>query len=167
MTDEFDAVVQRNRDWLFFAMAVLPLAYHFFTKKKEAILTWGIGSALCLLAAALLVIASVKREPVSFSLIAGALTFYFAMLFVLLSEAMVQGLAKWLTKTRGEKWTKEMEYVYLTMAVVGIVGSMNRVEFLTGRLEVTEIVSAMLLVTAVAIRFLKTRAEIAGWNRPT
>jgi hypothetical protein len=43
---------------------------------------------------------------------------------------------------------------------------MNRVDFLTGRLEGTDILAPLVLATAVVIRFIKTRAEIGGWNRP-
>jgi hypothetical protein len=111
--------------------------------------------------------ASILREPVPFGTIAGVLTLYCALLFMLLSEALRLGLAKFLTRARGEKWTKEMEYVYLTMAAVGVIGSVNRAEFLTGRLDTTEILPALLLATAVVFRFLKTRAEIGEWNKTT
>jgi hypothetical protein len=73
---------------------------------------------------------------------------------------MVWRLAKYLTAKRGGNWTKEMDYVYLT------IGAANRIEFLTGRFERADIIAPLVLATAVVIRFIKTRAEIGRWNNP-
>ena len=59
-----------------------------------------------------------------------------------------------------------MDYLYLSIGAIGILASMNRVDFLTGRIEGTDILAPLVLATAVVIRFIKTRAEIGGWNRP-
>jgi hypothetical protein len=83
-----------------------------------------------------------------------------------MSDALLGRLGRYLTNRRGEKWTKEMDYVYLAIGVIGILASVNRVEFMTGRFERTDILAPLLLVTAVVIRLIKTRAEIGGWNRP-
>jgi hypothetical protein len=92
--------------------------------------------------------------------------FYGTTLFVLLSEIMKRGFATYLTKTRGEKWIKEIDYLYLLVAAVGVIGSLNRIDFLTGRFERADIVAPLLLASAIIIRLLKTRAEIGGWNKP-
>jgi hypothetical protein len=89
------------------------------------------------------------------------------MLFVLLSEAMLRGFANILTAKRGEKWTKEIDYVYLAIGSVGILASLSRIEVLTGRVMGTEILAPLVLTTAIVIRFIKTRAEIGGWNKPS
>ena len=94
------------------------------------------------------------------------LVIYGVTLFVLLSDLMIWRLAKYLPAKRGEKWTKEMDYVYLTIGAAGILASINRIEFLTGRFERADIIAPLVLTTAVVIRFIKTRAEIGGWNKP-
>ena len=105
-------------------------------------------------------------EPIRFSQVVAMLLIYSTMLFILLSEAMIEGLAKFLTAKRGEKWTKELEYFYLAIGSVAILATINRIEFLTGRFERTDILAPVVLATAVVIRCLKTRAEIGGWNKP-
>jgi hypothetical protein len=54
---------------------------------------------------------------------------------------------------------------YLTIGAVGILGSMNRIAFVTDRFEGGDIIAPLLLTTAVVIRFMKTRAEIGEWNK--
>jgi hypothetical protein len=107
---------------------------------------------------------SAPQTPLS--LVSATLVFYGTTLFVLLSEIMKRGFATYLTKTRGEKWIKEIDYLYLLVAAVGVIGSLNRIDFLTGRFERADIVAPLLLASAIIIRLLKTRAEIGGWNKP-
>jgi hypothetical protein len=106
-----------------------------------------------------------SQEPTPFVRVASVLIAYGAVLFVLLSELLLRGLAKFLTSKRGEKWTKEMDYFYLTLGILGIIGSLGRIQFLTGRFEKVDIIAPILLMTAVVIRFIKTRAEIGEWNK--
>jgi hypothetical protein len=68
------------------------------------------------------------------------------------------------TAQRGENWTKELDYVYLSISSLGIGGSLNRLEFLTGRSAWADVIAPLVLATAVVIRFIKTRAEIEGWK---
>jgi hypothetical protein len=56
------------------------------------------------------------------------LVWYSGALFVLLSEMLMGGIAAWLTKKRGEQWTKEIEYVYLSFAGFGVVASLGKLE---------------------------------------
>jgi hypothetical protein len=93
------------------------------------------------------------------------LLMYGAALFVLLSTHMVRGGAKRLTTWRGEKWVKELDYIYLTLALAGIVASVNRLPFVIRRIDAGDALAPLLLTTAVVIRFIKTRAEIEGWNK--
>ena len=119
-----------------------------------------------IVSAAIFVILSQVPEPIRLTLIAAMLVLYGVTLFVLLSDLMVWRLAKYLTAKRGGNWTKEMDYVYLTIGAAGILASINRIEFLTGRFERADIIAPLVLATAVVIRFIKTRAEIGRWNNP-
>jgi hypothetical protein len=147
--------------------AAIMLSVH-FRHKREArgvlLLLFGI---LVITAGLLFIVLARRPEPVPFRHVAGMLVLYGIGLFVILSEAMLAGFAKFLTAQRGEKWVKEMDYFYLAIGAIGILASMNRIEFLTGRFEGTDILAPLVLTTAVVIRFLKTRADIAGWNKIT
>ena len=92
--------------------------------------------------------------------------FLLVYLFVILGDILMGGLAGYLTEKRGEKWTKELDYVYLSVGSLGIIGTLNKLDFLTGRLEWTDVIAPLVLTTAIVIRFIKTRAEIEGWNKP-
>jgi hypothetical protein len=44
--------------------------------------------------------------------------------------------------------------------------SASRLEIVTDRFSRIDILGPLVVTTAVAIRLVKTRAEIAGWNKP-
>jgi hypothetical protein len=154
-----------NPEFVFSLAAIFILVVHFFGRIPGMMLFL---IALLLLASGLIfIVLSHTPEPIGFPLVVATLILYSAALFVLLSEIMLAGLAKFLTAKRGERWVKELDYVYLTIGAVGIVASMNRIEFLTGRFERADILAPLILATAVVIRFVKTRAEIGDWNKRT
>jgi hypothetical protein len=74
---------------------------------------------------------------------------YGITLYIVLCEVLLQGGAQWLTKKRGEKWIKELDYFYLTLAVAGIIGSVNRIDQVSGRFSKVDILAPIVLVTAV------------------
>jgi hypothetical protein len=90
---------------------------------------------------------------------------YEVPLYIVSCEMLQRGLARWLTKKRGENWVKELDYFYLAFGLLGIFLSVNRIEQVSGRLSKIDILAPLVLVTAVVIRFIKTRAEIGGWNK--
>jgi hypothetical protein len=96
------------------------------------------------------------HHPLPFSNVSAVLFAYGVMLFVLLSEAMLRGVANFLTAKRGEKWTTEIDYIYLAIGSIGILASLSRIEVLTGRVAGTEILAPLVLTTAIVIRFIKT-----------
>jgi hypothetical protein len=126
-----------------------------------------IGTGICFTAGTLFYLLWQNPEPLPFSEVSAILFTYGVMLFVLLSEAMLRGFANILTAKRGEKWTKEIDYVYLAIGSVGILASLSRIEVLTGRVMGTEILAPLVLTTAVVVRFIKTRAELGDWNKPS
>ena len=54
--------------------------------------------------------------------------------FILISEMLQVGLAHFLTRRRPDKWTKELEYIYLFLGATGIVATINRLEAVTDRI---------------------------------
>lgn len=115
--------------------------------------------------AAIIVMMSLRRDEIPLSSIVTFLLFYGAALFVVLSDFLIAGFAAHLTRVRGEKWIKEIDYIYLTLGMLGIIGALNRVTFVRDRFEGTDLIAPLLLITAVVIRIVKTRAEIGGWNK--
>jgi hypothetical protein len=88
-------------------------------------------------------------------------------LFIVLSEALIVGLGRKLTGWRGEKWVKEIDYVYLFLGAVGLAMSINRLENIDQKLSFPEFYGPFILATALVLRGIKTRAEINGWNKAT
>jgi hypothetical protein len=78
---------------------------------------------------------------------------------------MFLGLANSLTKLRGEKWVKEMDYFYLLIGAAGILMSVSRLEIISDRFSGLEILGPLVVTTALVIRLIKTRAEIGRWNK--
>ncbi len=107
----------------------------------------------------------ITPQAVSHARLMSVLAIYGVTLFVVLSVAMKVSLAFWLTKRRGEKWLKELDYLYLSLGGIGIVTSVSRLPFVTDRIAVGDLIAPLMLTTAVVIRFLKTRGDIAGWNK--
>jgi len=48
---------------------------------------------------------------------------------------------------------------------IGILAAINRMEIVTGRLSQADVFGPLFLATAIVLRFIKTRAEIGGWNK--
>jgi hypothetical protein len=147
---------------LYFGAALIWLL-HFF--RKSAGIALGILSLIGVVVVIFVIVAR-TREAISESELTSLLLLYRVSLFVILGDILMGGLAGYLTAKRGEKWTKELDYVYLSIGSLGIVGTLNKLDFLSGRSEWTDVIAPLVLTTAIVIRFIKTRAEIEGWNKP-
>src|SRR4051812_29720260 len=77
----------------------------------------------------------------------------------LYGEILLHGVAERLTIKRGEKWVKELDYIYLSL------GAINRSDAVTDRITKADLFVPAIITTAIVVRFIKTRAEITGWNR--
>lgn len=87
------------------------------------------------------------------------------LLFVLISEAMFAGLATLLTTWRGEIWVKELDYVYLVLGAIGLALSINHLRAVDDPISIPEFIGPFVVVSALVVRVIKTRAEINGWNK--
>jgi hypothetical protein len=85
--------------------------------------------------------------------------------FVLLGESMYLGLAKWLTRRRGDKWVKEIDYIYLIVGIGGVLASINRMDAITERVSGLDWFGPIIVAFAIALRLTKTRAEINEWHK--
>jgi hypothetical protein len=93
------------------------------------------------------------------------LAYYGVSLFILLSELLIVGGAAWLTRKRGEQWTKEIDYVYLLLAALGLILSLGKFENASDRFELWPTIGPFLVASAIVLRAIKTRAEIGAWNK--
>jgi hypothetical protein len=84
---------------------------------------------------------------------------------VALSEALPRGPAAQLTSWRGERWTKELDYLYLGLGVLGLTMSLGKIENVSDKFDAPGTLGAGLVATTLVLRTIKTRAEIAGWNK--
>jgi hypothetical protein len=51
------------------------------------------------------------------------------------------------------------------LGCLGVLASINRLDVVSGRFSRIEILGPLIITAAVVIRFVKTRADIAGWNK--
>jgi hypothetical protein len=65
--------------------------------------------------------------------VALTLATYSSALFVLLSNRLMSGGAAWLTRKRGENWTKEIDYVYLGFGFLGLMASLGKLQNVSGK----------------------------------
>jgi hypothetical protein len=89
---------------------------------------------------------------------------YFMSFFVLLSYVAREN-GRHLTKMRGEKWVKELDYIYLMFALVGLFFSITRSTSSTQDWKTLEKIGPFFVATAIAIRMVKTRIEINEWHK--
>jgi hypothetical protein len=106
------------------------------------------------------------KSQVHFGQLAGATLVYATYLFIVLSEILQIWLAERLTEWRGEKWAKEMDYIYLILGSLGLALSTNRLNVIDDRLAIPEVIGPFIIATALVVRGLKTRVEINEWNKP-
>jgi hypothetical protein len=105
------------------------------------------------------------NERISLGLIAGVLFLCGSLLYVFLCEKLLRDWAYKLTVRRGEKWVKEIDYLYLSLGGIGVLGLLNRMETLTNRYTKADVYAALILTSAIVLRMIKTRAEIGEWNK--
>jgi len=72
--------------------------------------------------------------------------------------------ARYLTRVRGDRWIKELEYLYVALGTIGVVGLLNKWDRLGQPWEKIDLVAPVLFATAVVVKLIKTRAEIGRWS---
>jgi hypothetical protein len=153
---------QTHHELIFYFGAAAIWLLHFFRQSARiAVIIFSVIGVVVVI----FVVLARTREAMSVSELTSLLLLYGVSLFVILGDILIGGLARYLTAKRGEKWTKELDYVYLSIGSLGIGGTLNKLDFLRGRSEWADVIAPLVLTTAIVIRFIKTRAEIEGWNK--
>jgi hypothetical protein len=162
LSEEINAFFAAHPTIGFYGAGVGLWFLHLFRQTRQIIL---LTILLVIASIAIFIILAATREPRSVFEITSVLFLFGIGLYVIIGDLMIWRLARYLTRWRGPKWTKELDYVYLTIGAVGIAGTLNRFDFLTGRLAWVDIIAPVFFTTAIVIRFIKTRAEIEEWNK--
>jgi hypothetical protein len=154
-------------EWVFAFVALILLGGHLLFKGSARHKRVRLLIALLLLLAPLIVIALASARPlVRFSTIVTCVFVYAVSLFVVLSEALTLfGGAAALTRWRGEKWVKELDYVYLAFGSLGAVMAVNRMNAVAEKLMLPDLYVPVILATALVTRVIKTRAEVNEWQK--
>src|SRR5215467_8437612 len=154
-------------EWVLAVLALLFLAAHVMLKEstlwKGSRLVFGIA----LMVAPITVIWLASGRPlVRFSTIVTCVSVYAVSLFVVLSEALTLfGGAATLRRWRGEKWVKELDYVYFAFGSIGAILAVNRLNTIGEKLWLSDLYVPIVLASALVIRLIKTRAEINDWHK--
>jgi hypothetical protein len=85
-------------------------------------------------------------------------------LFVGLSDLLML-YAGHLTKWRGETWVKELDYLYLAMAAIGVLIAIGKLDLAAVNFTLPDHYALLLLCFALVIRTIKTRADINNWAK--
>jgi hypothetical protein len=153
-------------EWFVALLAIVLLAWHFLNKcsRNSARLAF----ALAQLVVPLTVISLASSRPlVRFSTIVTCVFVYAVSLFMVVSELLTLfGGAAILTRWRGEKWVKELDYVYFAFGSLGAVLAVNRMNAVGEKLILSDLYVPVILASALVIRVIKTRAEINDWHKP-
>jgi hypothetical protein len=154
-------------EWLLAVIALFLLAVHAALKESMAWKRGRLTFAIALTVAPITVIALASARPlVRFSTIITCVFVYAASLFVMLSEALTLfGGAATLRRWRGEKWVKELDYIYFAFGGVGAVLAVNRMNAIGEKLSLSDLYVPIILASALVIRVIKTRAEINEWHK--
>jgi hypothetical protein len=148
------------RPWIMFFVILATFAAHFAGSRRAS--RFAIIPGLVSLVAFLSILA-VGAQDIDVVTAGLSLALFSVVLFVFLSEVLLDGGASYLTRRRGKVWVKELDYLYLALGAIGVFGTLNRVEMLGGRDTKLELLGPAVLAIALVIRLIKTRAEVGGW----
>jgi hypothetical protein len=92
------------------------------------------------------------------------LIFYGVSTFIFVSEWLIERGARYLTQLRGDRWIKELEYLYVALGTIGVVSLLNKWDKLGPTWEKIDLAAPLLFASAVVVKLIKVRAEIGRWN---
>jgi hypothetical protein len=166
MQQQFVETINGHQELVIVAFFGVFLIVHFFLRKRDYTFAVLMGFCVSLVIFGFIAEIFIPDNGILFGQLATLLIVYRIALYIILCDVLMLGLATYLTKKRGAKWIKEMDYPYLFLAAAGILMSASRLEIVTDRFSRIDILGPLVVTTAVAIRLVKTKAEIAGWNKP-
>jgi hypothetical protein len=157
--------------WAAYIMCAMAIGLHAFRGKysgrgKGAHTIAMLNLAVLLVAVVLVIFGLVRRrETLPFREFLATDFLFSVLLYVTLCEVLLDGGSRLLTKWRGEKWTKELDYFYLSLGGIGVVQAISRSSIDPDRMTLPETLGPIAVSIALVLRAIKTRAEIGGWNK--
>jgi hypothetical protein len=168
--EEFYAFVGRLDDYkegLVIGMCFLLIVAHSRLKTRD----WGfivMSVVFVVLSASAFIAELFLADPtVFFWQFVTLLVAYGTGVYIFMCDVLIFGGAKYLTRRWGDTWVKALDYPYLVFGCLGVLASVNRLDIIKGGVSRIYILGPLVVTTAVVIRFVKTRAEIGGWNKAT
>lgn len=145
--------------------AAMVLIQHFYLRRPSGrnFSFWRV--TIVLVALAWMAFETITRTNVSIYEAFAGIFLLAVLLYVQLSEWLIASGASWLNRRRGEAWIKELDYVYLLLGAIGLVISLNRLDAISAKIPIPDLLGPVILSCAVVVRLIKTRAEVAGWNK--
>ena len=55
--------------------------------------------------------------------------------------------------------------MYLTLGALGVIGSLSKIGLVGSRYAQFDLLGPLVVMSAIVIRLIKTRADIEGWNK--
>jgi hypothetical protein len=151
--------------WWVFAIVAVLIAIRTSFLKYVAVRLFVWGGLVGLASTYIVELYANPTDRVALDQLVAVLFAYGTALYASICDLLQIRYARLLTKWRGEKWAKELDYPYLFFGALGLIISVNRLEAIEHRLTGFEIIGPLIVTTAIVIRLVKTRVEIAGWNK--
>ena len=149
--------------WIWMA---LFLAEHFYNKEKSH---WVLSAILVFVTVnigGLYLYLTPREVKIDFFYLLSLNLFWAVLLFITISIILIGGGSKQLTIWRGEKWVKELDYIYLGFGMLGAITSISNMQNVENKIfTISDLYGPWLVSTAIVIRAIKTRAEINNWQK--
>jgi uncharacterized membrane protein len=156
----------RHQEWIVIAAILLIfLPFHFLMKRPDLEFYLALLPMVALGFVGIWLMLDTPAYEVDLAWVIATLLMYAVPLYVFLADVLRFWLAKPLTTWRGEKWTKDLEYLYNGLGALGIVGAVSRMTFVSNTFRKLDIIWPAILTTAFVLKFIKTRAEAGEWNK--
>lgn len=106
-----------------------------------------------------------KEEQIPIRQFVTLLIVWGVCVFAFCTQLLFLGLIERLNRGRPDgRWIREIEYPYLLLGLIGLFLTINNSKAYGGAVVgVRDAVGPIIIVAATALKFLKTRAETAGW----
>ncbi len=138
------------------------------TVEDLALVPWypssGTDAVVVTVAAQHLAIGQLMHERPLIIAVVTVFTFATALYTILCNWLTHGGMSK-LTRWRGEKWVKELDYLYILFGAVGLFWLLKAHPLTTHNITCLGLAPLLVVATALVLRLIKTRAEIGGWNK--
>jgi hypothetical protein len=159
-------VAEHDLWWLLGVAVVLIAIVHTRHTGWDLMQTVLVGFLMAAGAALFVLLTFNPARRVPFDELLAVIAVYGSGLYATLWDLLRYRYARRLTLSRGDRWIKEMDYPYLVLGTIGLLLSINKLDVVSNRITSLDVIGPIVVITAVVIRLIKTRADIARMNNP-